>query len=155
MRIVFGYYDSDDIKGALRGDRPFCWVTKYDEVRSLTNGNYDDQIATQVRDKLGLDRHGQDEHLMEIDYPVNFTQVNSIAMPTVLDAGNGAVFRPWTWKSSDGWGRTVDLETLTPGLSEGVHSECNADSTFNFRYIGKVVKDADVDYENLFKYLYA
>lgn len=105
-------------KGEMRGRRTFAWLTKSDSLDAEKENNDSTEIASVLRDKLGLKHFEKDEHLIEVRYPDSV--LRSLRAPTFLDGCPSIVYRSKNG-SNDRWGRAVDLSTLEDGLPEAVH----------------------------------
>jgi hypothetical protein len=104
---------------ALRGRRPFFWVTRTDSLPP--SGRAD---ADRVRDLLGL-KNVPPEFLVEARFAAS--SLDRTHRPTVLDALDNPAFYPEV--GSDGWGITDDLggPRRTPGVPEAVSPEATVD----------------------------
>lgn len=131
-----------DETNTLRSSRPFAWVTRTEMVEEL-RARYPDanELATALRDRLGLAHYWADHQLIEIEYPTTTAGELRLAAPTFIDGGAGVLFR--ARKTSDGWGRAVDLQTHDDGLPEAVHPPVRLTAEFRVRRVGRVLRGSE------------
>jgi len=131
-----------DETNTLRGSRPLAWVTHSAVIASLRQQHSDpNELATAVRNRLGLAHYWKDHRLLEIEYPSDMVDALAIVAPTFIDGGAGVLFRART--APDGWGRAVDLETHEDGLPGAVHAPVRLTANFRVRRIGRVLRGPD------------
>lgn len=125
------------IGSSWSGNRGICWVTQTESIENLRTSVPASELATRVRNALGI-RGEEDKyvHVVEIIYPQDFLNTNHVFVPTVLEGGECVYFRPH--RETNGWGRTVDQQTLGAGLPEAVHAKMPVSADFQLRYLGKV-----------------
>ena len=132
----------------LRGRRPFAWVTSTTQLDAIRRQCADgEDLASTVRDLLGLTHYSGDHLLVEIQYPDQVTAALSVAPPTFLEGGAGVIFR--AKKADARWGRAVDLRTHDDGLPEAVHSPIAFTSAFRIRRIGRIVRSQGFSFEEV------
>lgn len=122
------------VKGEMRGTRPFAWVTKTAAIDELRRKGTD--LATEVRDQLGMIHYYKAERLVEIVYPSEVFAALQLTAPTFIEGSSGIVFR--SAASDDGWGRAVNLKTLGDGLPEAVHPPEVFTGSFKVRSVGAI-----------------
>jgi hypothetical protein len=116
QKIVDRTIEPRRFSGPLRGSSPLFWVTVTQDLDRAKRGTPAELMPDRIRDMLGLS-HGKANTLVEVRLPVDL--VTGLRTPTIFDAPGSAFFVPG--KCPDGWGSTVDLRTLNPGLPEAVH----------------------------------
>jgi hypothetical protein len=99
------------------------------------------ELATLIRDRLGLAHYWEDDRLIEIQYPPKALDTLSLVAPTFIDGGAGVLFR--ARNAPDGWGRAVDLETHEDGLPEAVHPPVRLTADFRVKRIGRVLRGSN------------
>lgn len=122
----------------IRGGKPLAWVTPSDDLDSVRNSSSGSPYeADYVRDKLGL-RYTSSVFLIEIKYPRDHPVLDRLVAPTFLDGCPNYVYR--SARTSDGWGRAVDLGTdeYTDGLPEAIHPTIDFTLDFTLSYIGRL-----------------
>lgn len=123
----------------VRGNRPHAWITKTSTIADLERSlmKTPDAFATRVRDFLGLDHYTTHE-LFEMRYPTDALSSARVAAPTFVDGACREVYR--SVQAADGWGRAVDLGSLSleEGAPEAVHTPIAFTSRFSFRRLGVV-----------------
>lgn len=125
------------VNSQLGGRRPFAWVTRTQALRELRDRVTSvGELASTVRDMLGLSHYMQDHLLLEIEYPGDVVEALSLTAPTFIEGGSGVIFRART--SADGWGRAVDLRTHDDGLPEAVHPPVKLTPAFRVRRLGRI-----------------
>jgi hypothetical protein len=123
----------------LKSRRPLTWVTRTEAIASLRERTTDgDELATQVRDQLGLAFYWADHLLLEVQYPEGAFEAAPLTAPTFIDGGTGVLFRARS--APDGWGRAVDLATHDDGLPEAVHTPVPLSTGFAVRRLGRVLR---------------
>jgi hypothetical protein len=134
--------------GQIRGRRPLAWVTTTDHLEQLRR-DYDDphELATVVRDRLGLTHYDRDQLLLQVDYPECVYTNLEYAAPTFLEGGAGVIFRARF--ADDRWGRAVDLATLDDGLPEAVHAPVPFTEEFRIRRIGRPKTDPGFEFNQV------
>jgi len=121
----------------VRGRRPFAWVTPTERLEELRRQHASDsELASTVRDRLGLAHYHSDHLLVEIRYPDGAAVSVSLVPPSFLEGGAGVVFRARS--AGDRWGRAVDLGTHEDGLPEAVHAPVPFSAKFTVRRIGRI-----------------
>jgi len=135
-------------KSQLRGRRPLAWVTPTEHLDELRQQYPDpNELATVVRNRLGLSHYDQDQLLLEVEYPDDVVSTLEFAAPTFLEGGAGVIFRARF--CSDSWGRAVNLETLGDGLPEAVHRPIPFSSRFRIRRIGRTRTDPGFEFQKV------
>jgi hypothetical protein len=120
-------------------------VTRTDELAKLRDQHADpDDLATVVRNRLGLSHYDQNELLVEVEYPPQILDAMHFVAPTFLEGSAGVIFR--AQHCTDDWGRAVDLVTLDDGLPEAVHRPVPFASDFRIRRIGRIKTDPGFTY---------
>lgn len=127
-------------EATVRCGRPMAWVTKaaaLEELeKSLEEQERVEEIATRIRDYVGLDHIGDGVELVEVIYSLTGCRVSA---PTVVEGACRDVYRSY-FKKKDPWGRTVDLasEDLADGAPEAVHPPIAVTADFDYRHLGTV-----------------
>lgn len=138
LRIQSKSLTARHLSGLWRGSRPMCWVTDAaaaDAIQRTATAN--DDYATSIRDVLG--KKGWEDthvHIVRVDYHCSLLPASSLRTPTIMDGGGCTYFRPHD--ELDGWGRSIDLRTLGPGLPEAVHAPIDVDPAFSLTYCGPI-----------------
>lgn len=121
--------------GSMRGGRPFAWVTKSEDLEIFKGIGDHDEMATQIRDALGLAKFNQDDtYLIEVQYPVKLMEKTVITAPTFMDGCPFSAYR--SNRNAGDFGRTVNLTTLRTHLPEAVHRELKFSSDFRIELLG-------------------
>jgi hypothetical protein len=123
-------------KGEVSGRHGFAWVTTTYAIEQLRASTPSDRLPSKVRNLAGLMHLDDEEHLVEIKYPLYSPVVSNLAAPTFLEGCPSRIFR--CCHSSTGWGRTVDLDTLNDGLPEAVHPPVPFTEEFHLLDIGRL-----------------
>ena len=159
---------SDYALGTLLSRRGFWWVTPTQDLEeaktqarqehsTLRDVALSDKVLQVLQDRLGLIRFSKGPW-MEIQYASNLFK-GPLRVPTVLDAGDDASFRPWTEKDAvgkplpTGWGKTVDAETCGDGLPEAIHGLDSVTGNVRINFIGTQA-DARVRPDNFYERLF-
>jgi len=139
---------ADLAKGVLQTSQPVVWVTEssaIERVRAASEPPRTDaaakgaeicEIATQLRERLGLNHYAEDQQLLELVYPEGLRDDECpLHPPTILD-GIGSIY----YRSGriGGWGVTVDLASGEAGLPEAVHPPTNLTQEFRVRNLGRI-----------------
>jgi len=125
------------VNSELRGRRPFAWVTRTQDLHDLRERvKSAAELASMVRDMLGLSHYTQDHLLLEVEYPPEAIEELALTAPTFVEGGAGVIFRART--SADGWGRAVNLRTHDDGLPEAVHPPLKLTPAFRVRRLGRI-----------------
>ena len=114
----------DSLVGQMTGSHNFAFVTPTDAIIGMQ--------ADRIISFIGKPIVGR-EHWISIQYPDHFSQ--SLHVPTVLTCGPHGSFRP-AKLTSDGWGRSVDMENFQDGSPEAVHEAFLVYSGFRISYLG-------------------
>ena len=117
--------------GEMKTRRPFSWVTPTAALNDLRVKYPLDIISTVSRKLLGLLAFQEDEHMVELQYPIMKIHPR---VPTFLEGSPSLIFR--AKRATDGWGRTVNLETLDDGLPEAVYPKIPFTSDFKLIDMG-------------------
>lgn len=135
-------------KGILKTSQPVVWVTDSSEIERVragserppantTSGAEICEIATQLRERLGLNHYAEDQHLLELVYPEGLPDdACPLHPPTILDGIGSIYYR--SGRSIGGWGVTVDLASGEAGLPEAVHAPTNLTEDFRVRNLGRI-----------------
>lgn len=118
----------------IRGGRPFAWITTRETMAMIRERN-PQQLATEVRDHLGLDHFDAGSELLELQYPGGALADTRVAAPTFIEGGTNATYMSVT--SGDGWGKTRHLRGGEGG-PEAVHPPIRFTHHFAIRYLGEV-----------------
>jgi hypothetical protein len=127
----------------ITGKRPLAWVTKTAKVDKLvtrfTRIGREKQVATRVRDYLGLDYIGENVEIVELRYPDGALAGCRISAPTFVEGACRHVYRS-AERPDDPWGRAVDLGTkpFRNGAPEAVHNPIPLTAEFTYRHLGTV-----------------
>ena len=124
--------DSRGVRGQMNTGRGFVWVTRRQDLDSLTTE--DAPKADLARQRLGLDHLRAGMRLLALHYPEELPWSARHAPPTAIEAGASVVFR--STEADDGWGRAVDLETLGDGLPELTHEPVDFTVHFEIEPLG-------------------
>jgi hypothetical protein len=100
-------------------DRPCAWVSPVSEVNAHVPSISPAAHADRLRNVLGLYHLDAPIRLFQLDYPPNAIPADQLRAPTFIDGGGSFAFRSKV--NRNGWGTTVDLETLGDGLPEALH----------------------------------
>jgi hypothetical protein len=108
-------------KGTMRTRREFAWVTKSNYVEQLKISN-STEIATTLRNALGLANYTEQYQFIEIRYPPETGCLESqfIARPSFVEGGMQMYYRSVA-REEDGWGQTINLSNCENGGPEAVH----------------------------------
>jgi hypothetical protein len=139
---------SAEIRGVRR---PMAWVTNTRAVDEIIGTAIkQDQIATDVRNELGLLHYKAGRILVEIQYPDKDDDPEQLHGPTAFDGACVAVYR--SCDETDKWGRAVHLLTLEAKRPEAVHRTIPFTHSFRLRFLGVVASpDPDPTYGSLVK----
>lgn len=127
-------------RASVRGRRPFAWATKTSAIDDIERNLADTaDIATRVRDYLGLEHQIAGRELFEIRYPAGALLSARVAAPTFIEGACREVYRS-NIDASDGWGRAVDLAHARheDGGPEMVHTPIPFSAAFTLHTIGVV-----------------
>jgi hypothetical protein len=118
----------------ITGRRPVAWATPTETIERLIETTEDREVATRVRDHLGLDTLDDPmQELVEVLYP----QIPAILRaPTVIEGSCRKAYR--SVEANGGWGRAVDLSTMEEGAPETVHPPIPFGVGFKVRFLGAV-----------------
>jgi hypothetical protein len=132
-------------KGSLGNRRGFAWVTQTENLQKLQEETSSDDIATVIRNRLGLcilKDDGNDsinivgryanELLIEIKYPA----INIVSPTFAEGASEEGLSFYRSHRSNNGWGQTVSLNNSENGMPEAVHSEVSFGEGFSVSIIG-------------------
>ncbi len=145
------------VKGTMKTAQPVVWVTDsqaIDSVRKASTpppagGNSTCEVASDLREQLGLDRYSQDELLLEIVYPPTLPRSDCPLRPPTLLEGIGSIYYR-SKRTKTGWGLTVNLASGGDGLPEAVHPPVDLTADFRIRSIGRIRRNScQVDYKSL------
>ncbi len=132
-------------EGAMvRGGRPMAWVTKASALeereQELEYETRVQEIATRIRNYVGLDHIGDGMEIVEMRYPPGAISACRISAPTVVEGSCRDVYRSYFGEDGDPWGRTIDLESknLCGGAPEAVHPPIPLTHEFTYRHLGEV-----------------
>lgn len=96
-----------------RGELAITWIVPGNDIPGqLKNDTLDIDL---IRDKLGLPHMKKQDLITCLLWPVDIT--TDAYIPTILD-GRWPFWRPSS--KNEGWGKTLDLATGSPGLREGI-----------------------------------
>ncbi|HYJ85533.1 MAG TPA: hypothetical protein VEW46_05740 [Pyrinomonadaceae bacterium] len=123
-------------EGWVKTDRDFFWCVPTRLLLDLTITGAPNKSATTIRTRLGLHLIDKGERLIRIGVPESAILGKKIAAPTTLDSGVNPAFVPFN--SSDGYGRTLNLKSLTRDIKEVVIEKIRFESTFSAEQVGKV-----------------
>lgn len=133
-----GLTDAQIIAGSqVRGGRPFAWITTRETLASIRNLK-PSELATEVRDHLGLDHFEFGAELLEIEYPPGALEQTRVAVPTFVEGGINAAYK--SAMDGQGWGTTRRLGGGEGG-PEAVHPPIRFTHRFRIRYLGVVDRD--------------
>lgn len=136
-----------DLDGTLRSSRPFFWFTTracINTIRPHTFPSGPNQLATDIRDGLGLSKYGLGQRLFLLLIPEGALSPAAIRAPTTLDAGAAnPVFAPSDDANGCGW--TLSLRRLGRGCEEFVSPAIPVTPDFNAEKIGHVAAPSPVD----------
>jgi hypothetical protein len=146
-------------QGTLKTAQPVVWVTDSRQVESVrassappsmaATGSEICEIATQLRERLGLNHYADDQQLLELVYPEALPgEQCQLHPPTVLDGIGSIYYR--SGRTHDGWGVTVDLTSGGAGLPEAVHPPTCLTSEFRVRNLGRIRgNNTQIDYRRV------
>lgn len=117
----------------MRTRRAVAWVTRSADLEEICAA-HGPQAPNRVRDLMGLHHVQEDDHLIEVRYPLGALDTVPVAIPTFIEGCPSLIYR--SREGGDGWGRTVDLQKLEDGLPEAVHGEVAFTGAFRIRNIG-------------------
>jgi hypothetical protein len=144
------------VRGTIKGELPLAWVTKSEILADLKVIAVGPRLADLVRTRLGLEHYVCGDHAVELIYPDGVPPGTELRAPTALDSWCGRIYR--SCDGGDGWGRTVDLETLADAMPEAVHPELVLSGAFGFDDLGRVQDDGtrveEVEYRCSFPVLW-
>lgn len=120
-------------RGWMRTSRPFAWVTRASALDPIRNAA---DAADRARKRMGLLHYHEDERLVEVRYPASTFQPGDLRVPTAVEGCPSMIFRSRT--ADDGWGRTVDLESLDDGVPEALHPQVRFTDEFEFDDLGEL-----------------
>jgi hypothetical protein len=132
-------------KKTLGNARGFAWVTQTEVLKNLRELTSPSQLATVVRDSLGLCNFQSNkllscypnELLLEVVYPQNIhTSLVPVVFPTFIEGVRTGGFSFYRSQRCNGWGRTVRLDDPNDGLPEAVHRSIPFEYGFKVRIIG-------------------
>jgi hypothetical protein len=122
----------------IGGRYGFAWVTQQSSLSIISS--LSEQAKTSkgsfVRDSLGLIDVSKTTYLIEVRYPARVPDQDNLFTPTSLEGGNNRVFR--SVETSDGWGRTVNLQTYQNDQPEAVHRTIAFSEEFKIADVGEV-----------------
>jgi len=119
--------------GLLRGSLPIIWVTKSSELEQVKQNSPPRNMAEEVVKNLGMS-HIKKGPLVEIQIPLQ--TLEKLCTPTVVDADFSECFCPA--HEPDRWGRTLQLGTLNPSMSEAVHPGIRFEENFPLLPLGEL-----------------
>lgn len=136
-------------KGDLRSGRNLFWGTPTRcleglcETRQIRPNEFTveppekaDNVATEIRNLLGLSHMNEGVGLYRIDIPIELLTEVKICAPTTLDSSPRCVFLPAEGTSRYGW--TLDLREMKPGAEEVVIEPITFTKDFKVTQIGFV-----------------
>jgi len=135
-RNIDGTITSRFFSGKVRTDRAFFWCAPTKELETTSAKYTADRAATILRDRLGLHLLDKGHRLIRIDVPVAALVGKRLRAPNTLDSGANPAFVPSD--SPDGYGRTLNLATITRDVKEIVAEEIPFDETFEIHRLGMV-----------------
>jgi hypothetical protein len=113
------------------------WVTKTSDLDVLVSSTSRDDVASTIRNRLGLKDVAGEDQIIELIYPPTaFDRGAHLLPPTFFDGAPAIVFRSHVGR--DGWGKTIDLTNSAEGLPEAVHRPIPIDGRFSVRYLGRI-----------------
>lgn len=135
---VHGLSEGHVKKGSMvRGGRPFAWITTRETLESIRSAEHP-QLATEIRNYLGLEHFEMGAELLELEYPADALKQTRVAAPTFVEGGGNAAYR--SVETTRGWGATWKLGG-GPGGPEAVHPPISFTHRFRVRYLGVVETD--------------
>jgi len=136
-------------QGKLRSGRNFFWGTPTRtleplcDTQEIRKNEYAvhppekaDDVATEMRNLLGLSHIAEGVGLYRIDIPVEILEQVKICAPTTLDSSPLCVFLPADKTTRYGW--TLNLTNLQPGAEEVVVEPIDFTADFKVTQIGFV-----------------
>jgi len=131
----------------LRGSKPLVWLAPIAHLEAAIEDLEHDQIASHVRDLLGLSHFFSDEYLIQIQIPAsNFESLN-VRRPLAFDAGPNLIFQ--TNASTDPHGYSVNLESTLPGLPEVVSEPITLTAEYVFAGLGYLRRTSKIQWRTL------
>ncbi|HSS20058.1 MAG TPA: hypothetical protein VLL54_08285 [Pyrinomonadaceae bacterium] len=129
--ITPAFYD-----GWVKTDREFFWCAPTRLLVSILAGRRPNQGATLLRSRLGLHLMAKGQRIIRIDIPAPALEAKRLAAPTTLDAGTNPAFIPCNM--ADGYGRTLNLRTISRDVQELVVEKVRFDGTFQAQRVGRI-----------------
>lgn len=129
-------------QNSLRTGRRFFWGARADVIEGLQRlFGTGDNLATELRNQLGLKGIGENEKILQITVPPEKFESKVVLAPTVLDAGLiNFVFVPSDDRAGYGW--TLNLSNCQKGLEEVVIEELPFDWDYEVRRLGTILTHA-------------
>lgn len=127
--------------------RNILWLAPGDELDGHLAACRVDKRASLARDLLGLAHHADDQLLIAQVIPSACLTTHALHKPTVFDAGTCIVYRSTPDPSAPG--RTVDLRSLTEGVSEYVAAPIVFSSDINLIMLGRITHRGAINWNDL------
>lgn len=124
----------------IRGQKPLVWLTPTDALQAalglFQEKSLPNEIASRVRDFLGLNHYSQDDFLIHLLIPSSALESSGVSRPLSWDAGANLIFR--TDANDEEFGSTVDLATSKRGAKEVVSDPIPIEAAFEIAALGRL-----------------
>jgi hypothetical protein len=139
---------SGDLNGTpIRSRRPFFWFTtlrRVNTIRAHGTPRAPDKIATEVRDRLGLNHYSRGIGLFLVKIPDGVVPLPRVNAPATLDVnGTNSIFAPSA--DAGGWGWAMCLLDFNRGWEELVTDPVPLTSDFEVERLGVVETPPPID----------